>query len=198
MPALSVSPCLQRRLKDNFMFNLLSQNQKNIVKQDYLARRTVVVLLFVLVCTVIIFVGLLPSYILSFYKERTASSFAGSSANVSEATKTLQDMNKALTDTSSQISLLQKNLPKISPYDLLALVVKDKTANIKITSISFSGGQNGTAQFSVGGIAKDRQSLLDFEKNLQNESKFSSVDLPVSGFSQDSNINFSVNLGVKQ
>lgn len=179
------------------MTNLLPQTEQQAIVKEYAHRRMVVVLVMCAVTIAICAIFLLPSYILSEVKLTEMMNAAQAARTTS--TELLQTKNSAtvlLKETNRKVQFLK--VPKEgekSVYAVIDMIVKQKTANIRIQSFLYTAATE-TAQGSVvlNGLAKDRESLTTFLKNMEAQPAFTTVDLPVSNFAKDKDIVFSMQI----
>jgi hypothetical protein len=68
--------------------------------------------------------------------------------------------------------------------------------NIQINRLSFSIAKKGIGQFSISGIAKNRNGLVQFIDDLKSKGGFPSVESPVSDLVKESDIVFNISLKV--
>ena len=62
--------------------------------------------------------------------------------------------------------------------------ITDAGQNIKITAFSYAYS-SGTSTLALTGIASDRYSLQEFQKNLSSQKIFKIADLPISDYAKD-------------
>ncbi len=179
------------------MFNLLPDNLKNSIKKDYNLRRLIVVLLFLIFIQISFMVFLFPIWLSSYYKEKEYITMRD------EMNSNLSVLNIA--STTSNIKTLNNNLaimdkvlsyPKIVHY--LNVVFLNKSKSILIDDISYVDTNEKSATLTVEGKSVTREALLTFVKNLQTSGAFSSVDLPISNYAKDKDLDFSIKLTIAE
>lgn len=174
------------------MANLLPALYKKDVRREYKFRRIVVGIVLLAALMLIATAFLVPSYIVSSAKHAIVSQEidALKGGLTQEQTNTLK---KTVDDTNQKIKLLSRNIKKTSVYDTLLSVIDEKTSAVKIHGIVYSVDSQGE-RVSVSGVARDRQSLLAFTKALEANTEFEKVDLPISNFVKEENIDFSLSI----
>ncbi len=174
------------------MFNLLPENLKKEIKSNYRFRLVVIALLLLifLECTTVIFMT--PALISSYYRQKDTSSQT-QKMNQNLSSSDIASIDSQIKTINSRLKVLNSalNYPTIIPY--VNLILDQKTNAIKLNGIIFSWN-NSVATISLNGVSSTRDSLLAFVKVLQATGKFKNVDLPISSFAKDKNINFSLNL----
>lgn len=176
------------------MTNLLPQIDQSAIKKEYKNRRVIVALL-VLVGTIVVSAGfLLPSLILSNVKLKTISS-AAEKARIANEEQTKDNASSALLkSTEDKLALLKTKDAESPVTSVIDLITKNKSANIRIKEISYEHKDDGSGHVVLAGLSKDRESLTDFLHQMQAVSFFKTVDLPVSNFAKDKDINFSMQI----
>lgn len=178
------------------MFKLLPEKEKRIIKKEYNLRRFVVVTIFVGAIFFIAIITILPSYITSIYKREETS-------QIMENTKKLSDLkdevsiNNQLSEINDQIKILEPSLSYVDVFMLIQEVTSVRGNSIKIENILLKK-EKEQYKLTISGIADNRESLLTFKRNLDNTEKFLSVDLPISNFAKDVNIDFTMILTPKK
>ena len=157
--------------------------------------RRVLVVFSAIVATLLVYAGfLLRSYILS-------------SGGLKEVQSTLEQARFAseqLQETKSASSVFLKNAQKkltllgggeTQPASaVIRLITDNKGDYVRIQSVAFEKGVATEGKIVLAGIARDRDSLTDFVKMIESQEIFTKVDLPVSNFAKDKDINFSINI----
>lgn len=175
------------------MFNLLPDSLKSQIVTEYKIRRFLVILVFILLLQATLLIFVFPSWIIS------ESKLQDSQTRVSELEKTkiINDpvsVKPIIKSINNELSVIDKSLeyPKIVP--ILNAVLSKKTSTIKVRQFTYSSNSSSTAQVSIKGISVTRESLVDFKKSLDSLGIFKSVDLPISNYAKDRDIDFSMNI----
>ncbi|MBA3733485.1 hypothetical protein H0W91_03890 [Patescibacteria group bacterium] len=175
------------------MFNLLPDNFKKQLKTEYRFRLLTVAMSFILFIQLSFFIFLLPSWLISYYREKDAN-LEAEKMNQLLLNSNLNSIASSTIGLNIKLKTLNTVLdyPKVVP--LVLTIISQKNSNIHINELSYStpGGKN--AHITLGGISNTRESLVNFQKNLENTGDFSKVDLPISNLAKEKNINFSINL----
>ena len=177
------------------MFNLLPEALKKIIKKDYNLRRFTIILLFLVFIQVSFVIFLLPIWLSSSYKEkeyilmRDEMNNNLSVLNIASTTNNIKILNNNLTIMDKVLSY-----PKIVHY--LNVIFLNKTKLIYIDNISYVDINEKNASITVEGTSETREALLGFVKNLQTYGVFSSVDSPISNYTKDKDLDFSIKLGI--
>lgn len=173
------------------MFNLLPQTEKEAIHHEYHTRLAIVALWLLFGMLAIATILLIPSTLLSAQKEEVAQGRFEALSKIVEKGKG-EDIEKVLLEAKALLALLPHEAPKILAYELLLKIVSVKTNRISVTNISFSGAGEGKQVVDIAGVAKDRTSLLTFVRSLEQTGLFEKVEVPISNFAKDADIEFSV------
>ena len=180
------------------MINLLPQTEKRSIRHAYHLR--VVALAFFFLGLVIMFANimLVPSYLLSAAKERVLSDKL-SDLKKSSSVGSDKTLTATIADINGKLGVLAgaQQQFSISGSGIDAILAK-KTPEITLSQIAFAKNAAGANEFSIAGIAADRASLLAFVKSLQSDASFNGVDLPVSSFVKENDIDFSLEFTIQQ
>lgn len=120
------------------------------------------------------------------------------------------DMNSNLSvlniaSTTSNVKKLNNNLiimdkvlsyPKLTHY--LNIIFLNKTKTILIDDISYIDINEKNATITVNGKSATREALLTLVKNLQTSGVFLSVDLPISNYAKEKDLDFSIKLTIAE
>lgn len=179
------------------MLNILPQQQKNILKKEYSLRRIVVCLSFVVFALFISVTLLVPSYF-SFYVRSNQAEINLAQAKADLSTDLQNDeLTSELSTAIKHAVDLRPLVESTSVYDLVRLF-ESRPPAIKITNINFINMTADTRPIiNIRGMADDRDSLRAFAAALEGRVEFENVDLPVSNFVKEKDINFSLSVGVK-
>ncbi|MES2436387.1 MAG: hypothetical protein V4519_00055 [Patescibacteria group bacterium] len=171
------------------MINLLPEQEKKLARDEYRLRVIAVVLCSVLITIGIGVVLLIPSYGLAMYKSRVAQNEAQSLIDTTREVAERAELTKELNTVSSTMSALSGNQTGSNPSSIVALLIKHKTADNKITGFGYEK-REGAFVIHVRGIAKTRQSLQSFAAAVRKEKGIDDVVVPVSNFAKDTDIEF--------
>ena len=175
------------------MRNILLQKDKKRLYREYQFRIIIVVLTFMLFTMIGSFVLLTPSYLVSKYKESNTLEYA----NIIKKSVEIQEksiFSSILNDTKIKLQLLAGNEGDVSFEDTIKTIVKNKPIGVKINSFSYTKNNENQQETTITGTASERGILLKFQKDLQNESIFSDIVLPISNLAADRDIRFSMKI----
>jgi len=177
------------------MTNLLPHAHQVALTKEYKHRR-IVVLLSLFIFVIVVSIGfLLPSYILSTVRLTEIQAQEVGARKINEV---LQEDNSASSVTLKEVSeklLFIKTQGDSSVQAVIDLIILNKPADIKIKSITYqSGDDSNEGTIVLEGLAKDRESLTMFKNMIETQDAFIRVDLPISNFAKDKDINFSMDL----
>jgi Tfp pilus assembly protein PilN len=175
------------------MFNLLPKAEKEAIRREYRMRLAVVILWFSFATLLIASFLLLPAFVLSSAKEKAAvHRFATLSAEVESANGAkLRDL---LADTQSRLRFFSKKAPAARWHEILTQLVSLKPDGVSLMSVSFTDGENGSRRVTIAGTARNRTGLRAFAKSLERVSFFEKIDVPISNYTKDTDIEFSIHI----
>lgn len=179
------------------MANLITENQKKIIKSEYYFRLSGLVLFVfsLLGVFILIYITLYYFYIsknddLVGEQIKTAIDIENRE-NVGE--NFLGIISRTL-DEQKVVDFYQENSLKIS--SILKIVVDQKGQDISLRRLVIDSKNKASQRLVISGLAKNRQNLVDFVEKLKVVEIFTSVESPISGLAKDSDINFTVNVNV--
>ncbi len=179
------------------MFNLLPDNLKKKIKKQYNLRRVIIVLLFFIFIQISFMIFLLPTWLMSSYKEEDVN-LRGIDLNNYLASLNIASTTENIKSLNSQLSVMDKALsyPEIVMY--IDGVLSKRTNSIHIDNVSYTGSDSKNAILTIDGTSATRESLVSFVKNLQSSGMFKSVDLPISNFANDKDLAFSIKITISE
>lgn len=177
------------------MINLIPKEQKRKMVRVFYYK--LAVLFFVMLGTsmFIASVIILPSYLVASVKNNISNEKLVAQKNepvpLPDATTvaTIKGINNQL----SMIENAEKNKVDFSK-NIIDSLLSEKIPGIKIVEISYQNDPASGQKISIQGTAPSRDALLSFRLALEKNTAFKQVDLPISNFIKDSNIQFSLSL----
>lgn len=178
------------------MFNLLPQEKKFYIHREYVLRRIFLYMTMLAFVLGILFVLMVPSYIMSKVREKDLEAQAILINSKTQNTSINTDQ-ASLSKIKEIVGVLKS---KQSPYarDLFANIISHKTPDIRLRGLSYTHKEGEGIALALVGTAKTRESLINFQKSLGQEKSFSKIDLPISQFAKDKNLDFSISINVIQ
>jgi len=177
------------------MLNLLPKNQKKIISREYRVRFFVVGFALIFVAEIISLILLIPPYITAETSiELLNAQSAGFKAQ--NVTTEITKLSEVVRKTNNYLSLFTASSTPNETLSVIKKMVDVREDLVKINSLSYKV-QNGQQSVVVGGVANSRQALIDYVKKIKIQPGVISADVPVSGFIQAKNINFSVTVTMK-
>jgi len=176
------------------MANLLPLIEKRRIKREYKVRIGIVSLLLLSVLTIIAIVSLIPLHVSS--SSELNDIIRQMETEKKETPNIIEEQNpiKITQDVNAKLAVLRKkDSALLLSSDLIAVIVGHKPNDIKINAMFYDRGLMD-GKVSINGVAKDRETLLSFLKSLEVEKIFTKVDLPISSFVEESNIEFSIRI----
>lgn len=175
------------------MFNLLPEQEKKQIIEEYKARRAIITLVFIFAIGLIGVISIFPAYVLSSVKSqdviRNIQSIRNSSIFQQET-----ELSSKLSEANLKLLALKPPKTQGSVVSLFSSIIEHKSASIRIDGFMYAVPADGNAKITVHGIAQGRQDLSAFVAELKKDPFFSKVDLPVSSFTKDQNADFSLEI----
>ena len=140
-------------------------------------------------------ISLLPAYFYSSEKNSIVNTKLTEQKNTEppivgeQPVATVSDINNKLT----LVENAEKNSFPISEK-VIDAIVAEKTSEIQIIQFTYQDDPILGKQIGLLGIALTREALLAFEQTLKSDPDFKNVNLPISSFVKDSNIEFNMTL----
>jgi len=175
------------------MFNLLPEQEKKQIIEEYKARRAIITLVFIFAIGLIGVISIFPAYILSSSKASEVVRNIEAIRN-SDIFKEEAELSSKLSEANLKLLALRPPKAQRSVVSLFTSVVDHKNADIRIDGFLYTALPNGTTRITVNGIARGRQDLSNFVAELKKDPLLSKVDLPVSSFTKDQNADFSLDI----
>jgi hypothetical protein len=175
------------------MLNLLPEEHKKKIIGEYTKRVWTVVLVGIIIVSIISGVFLLPVYLMTYgrYSE-AAKEKANLEVLIAESQK--NSKQEVIKDIYGVIATLDTFKPFALPGALVQALVLDRVSGISINHIIYTPSAGQPPVIDVVGKASTRNSLMAFSEKLKADGAFSSVYIPISDFTQEKNITFSLKL----
>ncbi|OGF51525.1 hypothetical protein A3I27_01315 [Candidatus Giovannonibacteria bacterium RIFCSPLOWO2_02_FULL_43_11b] len=179
------------------MINLLPYEDKKEVEREGL-RRFLIVAVFSLSSVFLVCILLMmPVYIFSYQeslnlkREEDLLKQGTTAEKITEVTNEIKKIN-------AELSIIESSAKSVSNLEIFKKILSLTPDGIKINSLSFAGqGVPGQGKMSLQGRAGTRESLLGFQKNLNDSDLFKKVDFPISNILKKNDIDFVINLDLK-
>ena len=179
------------------MFNLLPDILKEELKAQYKKRWLIVVLILIIFLQVSFLVLLSPTWAISLSKEREiTSSIYG--IKQSATSKDAIPIASIITATNMKLNIINSTMEYSKVLPLVNVIIKNKIPTIHINEILYKFTDKSNSAITLSGVSLTRDALVAFVKKLQSSGSFKSVNLPVSNFTKDKDINFSLSMAVSQ
>ena len=177
------------------MINLIPKEEKKKMATDFYFRLLILFMFMLSFAVAVATISLLPAYFFSLVKDSTSlTKLQIQKNNIApemgeQSMATINDMNAKL----NLVENAEKNKFPISTK-VINEILLNKTSNIKIVQIQYQYDPIAGKTISILGTAPSRQALLTFQEALQNDPAFKNVNLPISNFVKESNLEFNLSL----
>ncbi len=174
------------------MINLLPLEEKKKVRGEYFARLAVTTLYFLFATLLIVLVFIISSYIsLAAAGEANRNRLDMLASGGAPAT---EEFDRIILETNKKLNILQGGDKDEHIYDQVFGTIISYKGEIRITGLSYEKAKDGSALVRLTGVSPDRESLLAFTKVLEQEGPFTNVEVPVSNFVKEHDIEFSMEI----
>lgn len=174
------------------MFNLLPQEHQKDLRKEYSRRR------FILAFGALFFIGtsalltLFPSYLLSLQQEKEISLEDYVDAEIWKEDMDL--LNENIKRIKSDVRIVLSGKEDVFAGDVFDTVLSQVSSGILIHNLQYEKNGKQGIKVVVAGVAETRDGLLVFAKSLEDTPLFTRVEVPVSTFTKEKNIEFSLTL----
>ncbi|HEC30530.1 MAG TPA: hypothetical protein ENI66_00760 [Candidatus Yonathbacteria bacterium] len=180
------------------MANLLPLSEKKKIQREYKLRLSIVVMMLFAGLVAISGVLLAPSFILSSFKYNSAEKrLVAEKKKISDSSDGV-DPIKVAKEVNAQLVVLSKETSGLPlPYSVFTTIIKHKPELLKVDAM-FYDIKKEDGSVVVGGVSKDRKTLLAFLQALESDEMFTDVELPISSFVKGQDIKFSIKIILKK
>ncbi len=158
-------------------------------------RKFIVVLSFVLFTQITFLVFLLPSWLTTFYREKDLvlqTEKMNQSFSVLNASST-RDIIKSL---NQKVGLINATMEYPELVPVVNSVLSNKTPYIRINQFAYKTNTATSSTLIIQGVSATRDSLSGFIDGLQKSGSFKKIDSPISNFTKDRDIKFSITMTI--
>jgi hypothetical protein len=177
------------------MINLIPKEEKKRMTSDFYCRLLVLFFMMMSFSVFVASVLMLPAYFFSIMKDVASNTKLEMQKNSKIPALDEQSL-AAIKDMNTKLDLVEnaeKNKFSVSEK-IINKILLDKTSDIKIVQISYQNDATSGKIVVILGTAPSRQALLAFEQALEGDSAFKNVNLPISNFVKESNLEFNLSL----
>ncbi|MEK7614469.1 MAG: PilN domain-containing protein [Patescibacteria group bacterium] len=102
----------------------------------------------------------------------------------------------AIKDIQKKLGILASQKNKNTAGVLIENILSEQPRKVGINGFTY-GKKKGDSEIEIRGTADSRDDMLDFVRTLENNQYFAKVDVPVSVFIKDKNLEFSIQVTTK-
>lgn len=179
------------------MINLIPNEEKKRMRKDFFLRLLIVLFFMLSFSFLIASVAVFPSLVLSYQNKILITKKLENEKNqkIPEVDEKAQNQ---VTELNEKLNLIEKaiNNKYIFSEKVIDEILQRKIAGIKITKIFYQNDEFKGRIVTINGLANNREQLLLFRKSFEESTLFKDVNLPISNFVKDRNIQFNLNLSV--
>ncbi|MFA5888900.1 MAG: PilN domain-containing protein [Candidatus Paceibacterota bacterium] len=177
------------------MFNSLPYELKEKIRSEYHLRLLIVVFVSIICIQIFFLIILLPSWFISLNKEKEIILQTKKTDSLSLDSE-ISMINSKIKSVNARLNIINSTLEYPKATFFIDSILSKKTDNIYIKELMYTSLSNNTGKIVLAGISKTRESLVSFVKELEGLKLFENVDLPISNFTKDKDINFSINMTI--
>lgn len=180
--------------------NILPDEQKHNLYKGLKIRFFIIFFIIISLSLIASSVMLVPGYLASTIElEEIISQTKFANSEINQDTQNIVALPGSI---NSKVRFIKSNSANKTAFSIIDTAVSKATSGIYISSISSVSVKDGNKikidGINLSGIAKDRKSLLDFSKALEEEESFSKVDVPVNSLTKDVNLPFSIKISISK
>ncbi len=175
------------------MNNLLTVEDRQMIKSEYRRRRFVVALslvILLLVVAVVLAIAIYGTFAIKLSGGKDLST-AGQSAQVQDAAT----QQKTLTTVSKALAVFVEPT-QAEPTAVLREVLAVKPGGITLTEFSYTHVSGTEYVAVIHGRAASRKTLVEFTDSLKANKLFASVESPITNVIRDTDAPFSITIGL--
>ncbi|MGM0482712.1 MAG: hypothetical protein ACQEP6_02520 [Patescibacteria group bacterium] len=176
------------------MLNLLPEQEKEKIRKEYLLRRWSVFLIFLAILGFISLVFLAPAYAVVYLeKQHLEEELSKTKTSTDELVD--PEVFERISALSEDLDLLLPHTEDVFVIDIIKILTENRPENLSITSFAVRKDASDKTFFvSISGIAATRGVLLEFSEQLRGMDRVNEVDIPLTSFTQEKNLEFSMQL----
>lgn len=174
------------------MLNLLPKDTKEKVRNEYLRRFAIVLLVGLTLIDLFFIVAIFPSYISASSQKKISKDLSESIKN-SANTKNRDTVLSNVKDLEVKLNLIE-TVSGEKPSEYISKALSLKTNGIFIQNISYSKKDKTKKEVSLEGFASSRASFIEFMNKVKSSNWATSSDIPISNLANDKDIKFFVTL----
>ncbi len=174
---------------------LLPEDEIKSLRREYRIRLIIIFLFFISIAVVIGILSLFPAY-LAVYSPDTWALARYDEQQVNKQLISTEEMQKQLARTQMIVQKITVAEDSAGYADMVENILSHRTGKISITSfdLSRSAGTTTSAVAVITGKASSREALINFKKNLEGDTRFKKVELPLSDLAKNRDIKFTLTI----
>lgn len=180
-------------------YTLLPKHDIDILKNEYRIR-VFTLLMFFISCSIVAgIVALIPAYLYSYNQEKDSLKKLNQvqqnkeSNGINEVIKNLEVAEKLLVK-------LKEDSPAIEISQTLDRVLTHGSGLVSISAFQLNATKSASssAEIVIQGKTKNRETLLTFKKNLEQDVIFYDVEMPISDLAKNKESTYAIKLKLKK
>jgi hypothetical protein len=178
-------------------YTLLPESEIRVLRREYRVRLFVILLFFLSIAIVIGIISLIPSFTVSRTEESKIIEQV-EKMKKDRIAKGVSKIDKELTQIQSIVSRVLVKKDYIPFSEAVEKIGKYKTNGLFIKSfeLSYEDSSATTTKAYIQGSSLTREALIQFKKNIESDSGFKNIELPISDLAKNKNITFSMRFNI--
>lgn len=174
-------------------YTLLPDEEIKTLEREYRTRFLIIALFFISCGVVLGLISLIPSFFLSYVQKNEVSQRA-EQIRQSRKASGIDEIEKELVRSQAIAEQITTDEDGIAYSNSIQKIISHRSQQILLSSFEISHVLGTTTPYEavMQGKALTREALLQFKKELESDTSFSKVDLPLSDLAKSKNINFTL------
>lgn len=173
------------------MSNLLTKEEKKLVRKEYYMRVVVVALALLFFSCILSVAELLPSF---FYSSVAQALKKSELEKMIEGEATSEEVSSALKKVDAVTSFLkEEQSDSLLATDLIKEALVARPSGVVVSGITLESGTDSRV-LVVSGVAATRADLIEFVSNLGKRPNFFATDVPAENLARADDISFNVRI----
>lgn len=180
------------------MLHLLPEDQKTEIRNEYRMRLGILAALCVIIVAIVGIVFLVPSYVTAHQAYMVVSL---KKTNLDKLIAEQQggakgDVLKKIDEGLSVLAPLGSTHTAGEVFD--RILSHTDGVSLVIQNLSYVLNTDKTVSVGVSGVAQTRDDLSSFSQDIKSDGYFKNISLPLSSFTKQTNVDFSIKMSVQK
>ncbi len=180
-------------------YTLLPKHDIDVLKNEYRIR-VITLLMFFISCSIVGgIVALIPAYLYSYNQEKDSLKKLNQ-AQQSKESSGIYEVIKNLEAAEKLVAKLKEDSPIVEISSTLDRVLMHANGLVSVSAfqINITKSASSSAEIVIQGRSKTRETLLTFKKNLEQDTMFYDVEMPISDLARTKESTYAIKLKLKK